>query len=444
MSTYTQQGHGSNKRSTPYNNDARTTKSLPSNSDKRVSNLGIEGWKNEEAPFNDQQKRRKIFTRTYVQTPDAWVKYERIAKIGQGTFGEVFKGKNKESGKLVALKRVIMDHEKEGFPITALREIKILQTLNRCPAADKDDSTNTGYQNIVQLLEVCRDVSDYEKDGRPSVFLVFEFCYHDLHGLLVGKWDKKQEFKPAEKKSIVKQMLQGLWYIHMKKIFHRDMKTANVLVTNNGVVKLADFGLARPSYVTSSRQLTNKVVTLWYRPPELLLGDVNYSEKIDLWGCGCIMAELWTGGRPLLDGKIEMDQLEKIFKICGSIDDQQWPNAQKLLHNNAALKSKSNFKKYPRLLRDRFKDIIDPMGISLLDDLLKLNPDSRPTANSALDNGWFWEEPAPRPPDLTKLERSQFEYINRKKSSQQPVAKQPPVKKPRETQDPMANYNIIY
>jgi len=408
-------------------------------------NLGPEGWKHDVAPFNEQQKRRKIFNRSYKQTPDAWIKYEKIAKIGQGTFGEVFKGKNKETGELVALKRVIMDHEKEGFPITALREIKILQTLNRCPAADKDDHNSTGYKNIVQLLEVCRDVSDYEKAGKiPSVFLVFEFCYHDLHGLLVGKWEKKREFEPAEKKSIVKQMLQGLWYIHMNKIFHRDMKTANVLVTNSGVVKLADFGLARPSYVTSSRYLTNKVVTLWYRPPELLLGDVNYCEKIDLWGCGCIMAELWTSGRPILDGKVELDQLEKIFTLCGSIDEQQWPNAQKLLGSSQGITGKSikNFKRKPRQLRERFQKLIDPVGLSLLDDLLKLNPDSRPTAMVALDNGWFWEEPGPRPPDLTHLDRSQFEFINRKRVQQKQPVQNQQVKKPREQQDSMANSAI--
>jgi len=433
--------HGGNKRHAPYNSDNRTTKSLPSNSrNKQIADLPVQ--KQTTAPYNDQTKRRKIFNRTYVQTPDAWVKYEKITKIGQGTFGEVFKGKNKTTGELVALKRVIMDHEKEGFPITALREIKILQTLNRCPAADKEDGGQTGYHNIVQLLEVCKDCRDYEKDGRPSVFLVFEFCYHDLHGLLVGRWDKKEEFKLAEKKSIVKQMLQGLWYIHMKKIFHRDMKTANVLVTNKGTVKLADFGLARPSYVTSSRQLTNRVVTLWYRPPELLIGDTNYTEKIDLWGCGCIMAELWTKGKPILDGKEEMGQLEKIFHLCGSIDETAWPKAKQLTAQGTTGMKIKGFKKSTRILRERFKDIIDTMGISLLDDLLKLNPDSRPSANSALDNGWFWEPPTPVPPDLTKLSHSQFEFINREQARHKYQQIKPQPKKPQTHNDSMGNANI--
>ena len=147
-----------------------------------------------------------------------------------------------------------------------------MQTLNRTND-DSGSSDAIGYENIVRLIEICREIRD--KDS-PSVFLVFEFCEHDLHGLLNCK---EVEFSMAEKKSIVQQMLRGLMYVHGKRIFHRDVKTSNVLVTKSGVVKLADFGLARPSYVTSSRQLTNNVVTLWYRPPELILGQLNVSGK---------------------------------------------------------------------------------------------------------------------------------------------------------------------
>jgi len=348
------------------------------NHDQRRTKTEYSGNKRQSYPGNNPQqledaKRRKIYTRKYVQTPDAWEKYKKQVKIGQGTFGEVFKAvrRNPPDGQAkqeVAMKRVIMDHEKEGFPITALREIKILQTLNKKNyqkqgSSTGDDEIPIGYNNVVQLIEVCRDITgtDSNQKARPSVFLVFEFCSHDLHGLL----NSRVSFNSAEKKSIVQQMLQGLLYIHGRNIFHRDMKTANILVTADGIVKLADFGLARPSYVTSSRQLTNKVVTLWYRPPELLLGETNYGNAVDMWGCGCIMAELWTNGSPILSGKDEMNQLILITKLCGSIDENDWPAVKNLKDW-----SKIKIEKTARRIRQKFKDVIENLALGLLDEML--------------------------------------------------------------------------
>lgn len=401
------------------NHDRRKTQTEYSGN-KRQSYQGSSSHNRDQQ--SEEAKRRKIYTRKYVQTPDAWEKYQKITKIGQGTFGEVFKAKKKnptdKSTQEVAMKRVIMDHEKEGFPITALREIKILQTLNRKNAtgvngaSGDDKDAPIGYDNVVQLLEVCRDISQTGADNkaRPSVFLVFEFCSHDLHGLLTCK---KVNFGAAEKKSIVQQMLQGLLYIHGRHIFHRDMKTANILVTSTGIVKLADFGLARPSYVTSSRQLTNKVVTLWYRPPELLLGEINYGNAVDMWGCGCIMAELWTNGTPILQGKEELSQLHQIVKLCGSIEESDWPAVKNLREWN-----KFKMEKSDRKIRTKYKTLIpDNLALSLLDEMLKLNPDKRISACQALDHCWFWEEPMPQQPDLKVINNqgSQFEFLGRQK-----------------------------
>lgn len=125
---------------------------------------------------------------------------------------------------------------------------------------------------------------------RATFYLVFTFCEHDLAGLLSNR---NVKFSLGEIKEVVKQLLDGLYFIHAQKILHRDMKAANVLITKNGVLKLADFGLARP-LMKQNPKYTNRVVTLWYRPPELLLGERNYSPAIDIWGAGCIMAEMWT------------------------------------------------------------------------------------------------------------------------------------------------------
>merc|ERR1719411_1435001 len=175
-------------------------------------------------------------------------KYEKIAKIGQGTFGEVFKARcRQDRTKIVALKKVLMENEKEGFPITALREIRILQLLN--------------HENIVNLLEICRQYSRH----KTTFYLVFDFCEHDLAGLLSNI---NVKFSPG------------------------DMKAANILITKQGILKLADFGLARAISINKAGQpnrYTNRVVTLWYRPPELLLGERNYGSAVDMWGAGCIM-----------------------------------------------------------------------------------------------------------------------------------------------------------
>ncbi|KAG8228573.1 hypothetical protein J437_LFUL008652 [Ladona fulva] len=243
---------------------------------------------------------------------DEVAKYEKVAKIGQGTFGEVFKAREKKQNKkFVALKKVLMENEKEGFPITALREIRILQLLK--------------HENVVNLLEICRTkgitlvlenriASPYNR-FRSTFYLVFDFCEHDLAGLLSNV---NVKFSLGEIKKVMQQLLNGLYYIHSNKtisskpdvlehawktelkngnILHRDMKAANVLITKNGVLKLADFGLARAFSANKNgiaNRYTNRVVTLWYRPPELLLGDRNYGPPVDLWGAGCIMAEMWT------------------------------------------------------------------------------------------------------------------------------------------------------
>ena len=165
-------------------------------------------------------------------------KYEKQAKIGQGTFGEVFKARDKRNKqKIVALKKVLMENEKEGFPITALREIRILQLLR--------------HENIVNLIEICRTKATPINRHKSTFYLVFDFCEHDLAGLL-SNFNVK--FSLGEIKKVMKQLLSGLYYIHSNKIIHRDMKAANVLITKQGILKLADFGLARAISINKNGQ----------------------------------------------------------------------------------------------------------------------------------------------------------------------------------------------
>lgn len=170
-------------------------------------------------------------------------RYQKEAKVGQGTFGEVFKARCTETGRLVALKKVLMENEREGFPITALREIRILQLL-------KDE-------NVVRLIEICRTKANQFNRFKSTFYLVFEFCDHDLAGLLSNA---NVKFGLAEQKEIMKQLCSGLFFIHNNKILHRDMKAANILITKRGVLKLADFGLSRAFSVPSPNDPRNRQV----------------------------------------------------------------------------------------------------------------------------------------------------------------------------------------
>ncbi|XP_060010266.1 cyclin-dependent kinase 9 isoform X1 [Lagenorhynchus albirostris] len=321
-------------------------------------------------------------------------KYEKLAKIGQGTFGEVFKAKHRKTGQKVALKKVLMENEKEGFPITALREIKILQLLK--------------HENVVNLIEICRTKEQVPPRGLPQY---------------------PAQRRCSENILPVKEFAPGYPGVHRLervgaacgKILHRDMKAANVLITRDGVLKLADFGLARAFSLAKNSQpnrYTNRVVTLWYRPPELLLGERDYGPPIDLWGAGCIMAEMWTRS-PIMQGNTEQHQLALISQLCGSITPEVWPNVDKY----ELFEKLDLVKGQKRKVKDRLKAYVrDPYALDLIDKLLVLDPAQRIDSDDALNHDFFWSDPMPS--DLKGMLSthltSMFEYLAppRRKGSQ--------------------------
>ncbi|CBB15978.1 Cyclin-dependent kinase 12 [Caenorhabditis elegans] len=305
---------------------------------------------------------------------DSWYKtnlthYTMLDQIGEGTYGQVYKAVNNLTGEQVALKRVRLENEKEGFPITAIREIKILRQLH--------------HKNIVRLMDiVIDDISmDELKRTRANFYLVFEYVDHDLIGLLESK--ELVDFNKDQICSLFKQLLEGLAYIHNTGFLHRDIKCSNILVNNKGELKIADLGLAR-LWEKESRLYTNRVITLWYRPPELLLGDERYGPAIDVWSTGCMLGELFTR-KPLFNGNNEFGQLELISKVCGSPNVDNWPELTELVGWNTFRMKRT----YQRRIREEFEHIMPREAVDLLDKMLTLNPEKRISAKEALNHPWI-------------------------------------------------------
>ncbi|KAJ3197286.1 serine/threonine protein kinase, CMGC, CDC2/CDK sub [Irineochytrium annulatum] len=301
--------------------------------------------------------------------------YEMRKKVGEGTFGEVNCMIHKKSGKTFALKKILMHNEKEGIPITALREIRILKSLN--------------HKNIVELTEMAVKSGNKQERKRGDIFMVFPYMDHDLNGLLDNP---NVKFSPAQIKSYTRQLLEGTRHLHANNILHRDMKTANILVDSRGNLQIADFGLARAFQPKNlNANYTNCVVTRWYRPPELLMGAIKYGPAIDMWG---------VGRRPILQGNDDLDQLDKIFQLCGTPNEQSWPK----LNDLPAMSLISSFKTtYPRSIKEKFKhfdmDIRFDGAVELLEGLLTCNPEQRITAEVAVSHRFFFVPPRAAEPN---------------------------------------------
>ncbi|CAO2826824.1 unnamed protein product [Amaranthus hypochondriacus] len=289
--------------------------------------------------------------------------FEKLEKIGQGTYSSVFRARDLETGKIVAMKKVRFDNfEPESVRFMA-REILILRRLD--------------HPNIIKLEGIVTSKLSC------SIYLVFEYMEHDLAGL-VSCPDIK--FTEAQVKCYMKQLISGIEHCHSRGIMHRDIKGSNLLVNNDGILKVADFGLANFCSTTHKHQLTSRVVTLWYRPPELLLGATDYGPSVDLWSIGCVFAEILLG-KPILQGRTEVEQLHKIFKLCGSPPDEYFKKS-KLPH--ATLFKPQQ--RYESSLLETCKDMPEA-AVELIETLLSVEPYKRGSASSALCSEYFSSKP---------------------------------------------------
>ncbi|RKP29971.1 Pkinase-domain-containing protein [Metschnikowia bicuspidata] len=312
--------------------------------------------------------------------------YEIIKKIGQGTFGVVQKAKHVKTGKVVALKQLINNLAKEGFPITAIREITILKKLL--------------HPNVLLLVGMIHEETrtSNPKDvitQRGVFYMVSPYMKADLVGLL---GNPATSMDVASIKCIMIQLLEGINYIHQMHFLHRDIKAANILLDPHGVLKIADFGLARVYHGKAPRKghgpggglrnYTGLVVTRWYRPPELLLGERKYTTAVDMWGVGCVFAELFVK-KPILVGSSDSNQAQIIFGLVGPPNKANWPDAT-LLPNKQDLNIGLTC---TRTLEAKFTPLMGEAGTDLLSHLLTLDPKARYNALDTLDHPYFKSEP---------------------------------------------------
>ncbi|KAI3857979.1 hypothetical protein MKW92_008282 [Papaver armeniacum] len=289
--------------------------------------------------------------------------FQKMDKIGQGTYSSVYRARDLDTGKIVALKKVRFDNlDPESVRFMA-REICIIRRLD--------------HPNVIKLEGLVTSRMSC------SLYLVFEYMEHDLSGLASFPGSK---FTEPQVKCYVQQLLRGLDHCHSRGVLHRDIKGSNLLIDDNGFLKIADFGLASIFKPHQSRPLTSRVVTLWYRPPELLLGATHYGIGVDLWSTGCILAELYAG-KPIMPGRTEVEQLHKIFKLCGSPSEDYWRKS-KLPHATIFKPQQP----YTRCFVETFKDF-PPVALGLMETLLSVDPVDRGTAASALKSEFFATKP---------------------------------------------------
>lgn len=286
-------------------------------------------------------------------------RFRYIEKLGEGSYGQVHKVYDTQKKEVVALKQIKLRNDDEGIPSTTLREISLLRELN--------------HPNIIQLTDLL-----YQYHER-KLYLVFDCMDTDLY-----HYTKNKQLSLPEIKHIFRQIIEAVDYCHENLVFHRDLKPQNILIDNSGqIVKIADFGLAR-HFSVPFRIYSKEIATLWYRPPEVIMGAKDYGIGVDIWALGCIFAQLFIG-KPLFQGECQVEQLFMIFHILGTPTEENWPG----------IKTVPDFSdKFPKYERKGFGDYIGVGGLNekasdLLDKMMEINPVKRIGCREILKHP-FW------------------------------------------------------
>lgn len=294
--------------------------------------------------------------------------YTKQEKLGEGTYAVVYAGRQVSTGRAIAIKKIKLGQFKEGLDMSAIREVKFLRECH--------------HENVIELIDVY--------SHKQNLNLILEFLSADLEHLIK---DRSILFSTGDVKSWLLMTLRGLHYLHARFILHRDLKPNNLLLSADGTLKLADFGLAR-DFGQAYAALSPNVVTRWYRAPELILGARSYGTGIDVWAVGCIFAELLLRN-PYMPGDNDLGQLDIIFQALGTPNQgevEDWPGVREL-------PSFVDFKQYPRPDPRLLFSAASEEELALLHWMLSLNPLSRPTTVQALRHTYFKNLPRPTAPE---------------------------------------------
>lgn len=278
--------------------------------------------------------------------------FTTLSIVGRGTYGTVYKAQNVQNKEIIAVKKIQLSTGDEGIPATAIREIALLKELD--------------HRNIIKLYDVLH--------SEQCLTMIFEYCDWDLYRYMASR---SIPLSKEEIISFVYQMLLALEYIHKKHIIHRDVKPQNMLVNKKNELKLADFGLARSTFIPV-RSLSTEVITLWYRPPEILLNIHDYGFAVDIWSAGCVLVEMITG-QPLFECEDCKSMLTEISKIFGAMKlINAFPDFEKTCPLTSEIKQTKPQGLGPKI--GKFGDDV----LHLAERLLDVNPATRISAEDAL------------------------------------------------------------
>lgn len=291
--------------------------------------------------------------------------YEKLEKVGEGTYGKVYRAREKATGKIVALKKTRLPEDDEGVPPTTLREVSLLRMLSIDP-------------HVVRLLDLKQGQN---KEGKSILYLVFEYMDTDLKKY-IRTFRQNHELVPSQiVKTLMYQLCKGIAFCHGHGVLHRDLKPHNILMDRKTMLlKIADLGLSR-AFTVPVKKYTHEILTLWYRSPEVLLGAKTYAAPVDIWSVGCIFAELVTT-QPLFAGDSELQQLLHIFRLLGTPNEQMWPGVSKL----------ANWHEYPQWTPKSLSSVVtnlDTDGIDLLSKMLVYEPCMRISGKMAMEHPYF-------------------------------------------------------